>query len=631
MILAPVVMLIIALVLIVLLWLSTGISAETDSITHYQFARYAFKYPEFFLNHWGKPLFTILASPLSQFGYYGAVTFNLICGLLSAWFAYLIAKRLEYRHAWAAIVFTVFTPLYLFIMFTSLTEILFSMVLILAIYLFVSNRFIWSAIVISLIPFARTEGVMYIVLFIPALLWMKQYKALPFLLAGFVLFGILGLPQYHNFFWFFTEMPYSVNSSTLYGSGSFWYYFLMLGYTMNFPLLIISITGIIYLLLNLKKVITDSRDIKTVTLYFLIIPAIFGFIFAQSYLWWKGLGVLASDRFMACVMPLAAIIAVAGFDWFMEKAKEIKIIYFAMGLFIILLVVHKPFTYNQLPMKTSMNFAVMENLTDWLKNSPYNDRKAFYTDPMFPFYKNIDPFDQQKCYKIYNYQNMDPASLLKPGELLIWDAQFASFEGHLPFDSLMKNNNLKLINIFTPKESFTVIGGEKYKLAVFMKAPRDTTRYVYKQFYMNDFESNLSSDQLTHISTREFYSGKQSIVMTSDYIYSPTVEDKVKNLPGRGNIWLRASVQIMIPSSSEKDDIMLVIGVDDEKHNVFKYNVSKSSETDYKPGEWFELSFTDIVDKNTPVNGTYKAYVWYNGKNKIYVDDLKLEWMPVGF
>ncbi len=465
-----------ALILIVVQWLSTGINGETDSITHYQLARYAFKYPEFFLNHWGKPLFTILSSPLAQFGYNGAVAFNLICGLLSAWFGYLICLRLGYRNAWAAIPFTIFTPVYIFIMYTSLTEILFSTVLIAAIYLFIIRRFSWAAVIISLIPFARTEGVMYILLFIPALLWLKQYKALPLLLTGFVFFSLLGIPQYHDFFWFFTKMPYTTSSSALYGSGSFWEYFGKMNFILNYPLLILAITGIIYYIVNLKKEIKNLRDIKFVTLYFLIIPAFFGFVIAQSFLWWQGLGILASNRFMACVLPLSAIFAVTGFNWVMEKARVYKIIYIVLGVFILSIVVYKPFTYGKLPMKTGINFAVMEKLTTWLKASPYADRKAYYTDSMFPFYMDIDPFDQQNCFKIYSYENINPANLLKPGELLIWDAQFAGYEGKLPFDSLMKNNDLRLMNVFTPVESFTIIGGEKYKLAVFMKAPRDTSR-----------------------------------------------------------------------------------------------------------------------------------------------------------
>ena len=628
---APVVLVLTVITLLVIRWLSTGADGETDSFGHYQIARAAFKYPHFFLDHWGKPLFTILSSPFAQFGYSGAVTFNLLCGLLSAWFAHLIAKRMDYPHAWVAMIFTIFTPVYIYIMYTSLTEILFSLVLISAIYLFISKRFIWSAIVISLIPFARTEGMMFIFLFIPALILQKQYKSLPFLFTGFIIFSIAGWPVYHDLFWFFTKMPYSSSGSELYGSGSFWYYFSNMDSIMGYPLIIVSVTGLIFLIVNLKKGL-NNPDVRFITMYILIIPSFFGFILAQSFLWWQGMmGVLASTRFIACVLPLSAIIAVAGFEWILEKAKFSRIIYFLMGVFILSLVVYKPFTFGKVPMKTSLNFAVMEKLTTWLKSTQYADRRAFYSDPMFPFYMDIDPFDENRCFRIYNYENVNPASLLKPGELLIWDAQFTSFEGHLPFDSLMKNNELRLLNIFTPRESFTVIGGEKYKLAIFMKAPRDTTTMVYKQFYLNDFESDLTEDQKQHVASEKSYSGRQSILMTPDYIYSPTIEKKLISLPGKSNTSLKASVKVLDPTPEKNEDIKLVVAIEDDNRTLYKYNVSKNSETNYKPGSWFELSFTDVVDRNTPVNGTYKVYVWYTGKNKIYVDDLKLEYMPVGF
>jgi hypothetical protein len=626
-----IVLLLIAALLIALQWLSTGIDGETDSITHYQIARYAFKYPHFFLDTWGKPLFTILSSPLAQFGYTGAVLFNLICGLLSAWFAYLIAKCLGYRHAWVAIVFTVFTPVYLFIMYTSLTEILFSTVLMAAIYLFISKRFIWAAVVISLIPFARAEGMMYILLFIPAFIWMKQYKVLPFLLTGFVAFSIAGWPLYHDLLWFFTKMPYSSSSSALYGHGSFWFYFEMLDEIIDYPLLILSVTGLLYIIINLKNGLKNVHDVKYVTLYFLVIPSFFGFILAQSFLWWQGLmGVLSSTRFMACVLPLSALIALTGFEWVMEKAKLNRAIYFIIGAFIILLVVYKPFTYNKLPMKTGLNFAVMDKLTTWLKDTQFSNNRAFYSDPMFPFYMDVDPFDTQKCFKIYNYEKTDPASLLKSGELLIWDAQFAGYEGHLPFDTLIKNNNLRLLNIFTPDESFTIIGGAKYKLAVFMKAPRDTTRMVYKQLYFNDFESNLPEDQRKHFTTDFSKSGKQSVVMDPDFIYSPGIEGKLKSLPGISNLSLRASAQVMNPTS-EQGNIILVMSTEDPEHKLYKYITAKDTETKYKPGEWFDISLTEVFERNIPKDGSYKIYIWYTGKNKIYVDDLKLEYMPVGY
>ena len=195
----------------------------------------------------------------------------------------------------------------------------------------------------------------------------------------------------------------------------------------------------------------------------------------------------------------------------------------------------------------------------------------------------------------------------------------------------MKNNNFRLLNVFTPVEAFRIIGGQNYKLAVFMKAPRDTSMSVYKQFYFNDFESGLSEDQMKHIATGQSKSGKQSVVMTPEYIYSPTSEGKLKDLPGYTNISMRASVNIMNPSTTEKGQIFLVLSVEDPEHKIFKYQAVKDSDSTYKTGKWFSLSLTDVLQRDIPADGTYKVYVWYTGKNKIYVDDLKLEYMPVGF
>jgi hypothetical protein len=136
---------------------------------------------------------------------------------------------------------------------------------------------------------------------------------------------------------------------------------------------------------------------------------------------------------------------------------------------------------------------------------------------------------------------------------------------------------------------------------------------------------------MQHITTENSSSGKQCIVMNPDYIYSPGTEDKLKNLPGIGNIYLRASARILNPTASDKGNIFLVVSIDDTKHKLYKYVLSKDSDVKYNPGEWFDLTFTDVIDRSIPVDGNYKVYVWYAGKNKIYVDDLKLEYMPVGY
>jgi hypothetical protein len=194
----------------------------------------------------------------------------------------------------------------------------------------------------------------------------------------------------------------------------------------------------------------------------------------------------------------------------------------------------------------------------------------------------------------------------------------------------MKNNNLRLLNMFTPAESFTIIGGSKYKLAVFIKAPRDTTAAVYKQFYLNNFEGSLTEEQMKFVSTEKQSSGKQSILLTAVNTYSPAAEAKLQNLPGAGTISLRATARVLNPSQSEKGQIILVLSIDDPNHKVYRYITTKDTETAYTSGEWFNITLTDVVDRNVPENGNYKIYVWYTGKGKVFVDDLKLEYMQVG-
>lgn len=628
---APYILLFTGIALAGIQLLSTGVNGETDSITHYQIARHAFKYPQLFFDHWGKPLFTLLSAPFAQLGYIGSVVFNLLCGLWSSWFAYLIAKRLGYPNAWAAIIFTVFTPVYLFIMYTSLTEILFSLILISTIYLFLSKRYFGAAILLSFIPFARTEGLMFIMLFIPALVWMKQYKALPLLFTGFLVYSLVGWTIHQDLLWFITKMPYGSNGSELYGSGSFWYYFGKMNYILNYPLLAIEAIGLVLILLGIRTGVKNLKDIRQVTLYFLIVPSFLGFILVQSFLWWQGMmGVLASTRFMACILPLGAILALSGFNWLLSKVQSSKVVTTIAAVLMISAIIVVPFTYKVVPMETGKNFAVMENLANWLKKSPYANHRAFYSDPMFPFYMDIDPYDKTRCFSAYTYENTNPAKMMKARELLIWDAQFSGFEGKLKYDSLIKNEDLRLVNLFMPKEDFTIIGGEKYKIAVFMKAPRDTTRVVPKQFYYNDFEKGLSDDQQKQVNTVKFKSGKQSIALSPEFVYSPAAEGKLEDLPGSGNITLKATVSILNPSADETGKILLVLSIDDMEHKVYKYITAKDTELKSAPGQWIDLSLTDVIDRSTPADGNYKVYVWYTGKNRIYIDDLRLEWMPLG-
>jgi ABC-type cobalt transport system substrate-binding protein len=57
-----------AVVLITWSLKSTGSHAGADDLFHTEIAKYSWKYPHLLFDHWGKPFFTLIASPFAQFG-----------------------------------------------------------------------------------------------------------------------------------------------------------------------------------------------------------------------------------------------------------------------------------------------------------------------------------------------------------------------------------------------------------------------------------------------------------------------------------------------------------------------------------------------------------------------------------
>ena len=80
--------------------MSDGLLEGGDSIQHYQIARYSWSDPELLLHHWGKPLFTLFASPFAQLGHWGMSLFNACCVLATAWAADVFLRRIGGLARW---------------------------------------------------------------------------------------------------------------------------------------------------------------------------------------------------------------------------------------------------------------------------------------------------------------------------------------------------------------------------------------------------------------------------------------------------------------------------------------------------------------------------------------------------
>jgi hypothetical protein len=134
-------------------------SPEQDVDYHFLMARTAWVDNFYFVDVWGRPLFTTLFAPAAALGFIPARIFALAISVAVAWQTYRLASDLGMSRAWLAI------PLLLgqqtfFELYTSLfTEPLFALILVIAVRCHISGRAKLGMLVASLLPLARPEGV----------------------------------------------------------------------------------------------------------------------------------------------------------------------------------------------------------------------------------------------------------------------------------------------------------------------------------------------------------------------------------------------------------------------------------------------------------------------------------------
>ena len=386
-----------SVIFLTLSFLSEGGLYGGDSYQHYLIAKYAFVHPGNYLNHWGKPLFTLLASPFAYFGFHAMMLFNILICAAASYITLLTVRKLNYDNLPMAVIFTVFTPVYILLMFSGLTEAVFSLLLIASVCLFVNKKYIFTAILISLIPFVRSEGFMFIAWFLILFLVKRQYKAIPFLLFGVLFYSALGGFITGNFLWLISDNPYKAGGS-IYGHGSLFQYITCVPSTFGIMVFLLAITGFIVISLpyfKRQKSGKEESEISFNELFVISFSAIGYFIF-HSVVWWQGwLSVMGDARFMAAIVPLMSIMALKGFNTAILPIRKPKI-----GMIITVLVagvvVVGGFDRHKLPVTLQKEDKATKQAVDWVKDRGYDRNQIIYFNPIIPVLLNKDPFDRKQ-------------------------------------------------------------------------------------------------------------------------------------------------------------------------------------------------------------------------------------------
>lgn len=407
----------------IIAFLSQGIFDTGDGILHYQIARWSWKHPELLLHHWGKPVFTLIASPFAQFGYKGVVLFNMICHLGAAWLTWRIAVRMKFPHATLAPFLVVFAPISWGVWQSGLTEPLFAVTLMSGIYFVIAGRYRASAIVLSLLPFIRTEGFLLLPLFCIYFLVRRDFIALFLLGTGTLIYSVIGgIIFHHDFLWVIHDNPYKGESN--YGRGSLFYFVSQNEFLFGWLLTALIGAGVIAMIIRYRT----SAPVSLAA-YLLVGGSFLVFFTAHSVFWWKGLfGSYGLIRVMACIVPCGVLIGIIGLGQItrLYASSKAAVVTTLAAVFILTSfnAMNQHGLVRHVNEKEQIVFATAESANQLCK--PNN--RIFYGYPLITHALDADPFDTNRFCEMWA---IDSRTDFSSGDLVIWDSHFGPVQYNL--------------------------------------------------------------------------------------------------------------------------------------------------------------------------------------------------------
>lgn len=415
--------------------LSEGIFDTGDGILHYQIARWSWKHPELLLHHWGKPVYTLLASPFGQFGYKGVVLFNLLCHLGSAWLTWRIAERMKFPHATLAPFLVLFTPISWGVWQSGLTEPLFAVTLMSGIYFIVAGRYRMSACLLSLLPFIRTEGYLLLPLFAVFFMMRREFFTAFLLSAGSLIYSLAGLiVVHHDFLWIINNNPY--NGDSRYGSGPLFYF--VNQYEQLFGIAISSMIPIGLISFVLKR---KGDQPVSLTMALLISGSFIVYFVAHSVFWWKGVaGSYGLIRVMAAVVPCAVLISLYGLHQLTRLYSEYRVAVVLTALSVMGFTVYNALDQHGIMRARDEKQNIIFSTAEQIKKLRTADCRIYYGYPLITHALDGDPFNYEQFMEMWG---LDSKQDFRSGDLVVWDSHFGPLQYNLSEQRLLAIPRMK--------------------------------------------------------------------------------------------------------------------------------------------------------------------------------------------
>lgn len=453
-----------------------------DGLLHYAIARQSWNEAFYFLDHWGKPLFTLLASGFAQLGFKAYVVFDIVIFGLTSLTAFALFRRFNVATAYYVLfpLLLLAVPDYAYCVLGGMTEPLFGLLLMLAIYAAVCQRWMWFALIVSFTPFARSEGMLVVVLAFVLLLvigfrnWtaasntsldggslLKSFKPIALLPVGFLVYGLIGWMLIGSFWWYFENSPYPEKS--IYGSGP-WYHYLDT-WKNHFGLITLLLFpfGIFGCIVLWKKHLVPH----VIWIALFALAVYLGIVAVHSYFWAFGLkGAAGLTRLAILGLPPVLLFILVGCHYVTSQLNAIPHIVAGLGLTVLIAKEIKELPY---PIHANPFERVLIESADYA-NAHYPGKKIYYFHPLIPWRLNVGVKDTDTHLEQRFFHQSHPETMteLEPGSVLLRDPQFGPVEQGLTFE-LIDRYPGKLVKkkVFHVTEPYSVYTGEEPEIILY--------------------------------------------------------------------------------------------------------------------------------------------------------------------
>lgn len=474
-----------------------------DGIMHFFIAQGSWYQPELFLHHWGKPFFILVSSPFAQFGFNGMVVFNILIFTSTVLIAYRILSKLGVS-VWLQLLF----PLVKLVahdisetLLGGMTEPLFNLALMLALLLLLEKKFMWFAIVLSLMPFMRSEGQLPLVLGFLLLLYNKSYKHIPFLATGFIVYALVGLIVYHDFWWYFTRSAYNM-ANGIYGKGPWNHYLISYKNYLGNPGLYIVLLGIpSMIILAIKK---RWKDLQ-LEWWFFAYGIVVGVIVLHSYFLATGQnGALGLTRIATQGIPIFVLLHLyylSRFKLFNHVGFTAVFAIFA-GIMITTLVQTKIYPKQADALERQLIAAA-----DFMKQQKLGNNKVYYHYPLFSFRYGENPFQPDRKLIHYSFADFDKSmrTVLKPGDFIVRDSHFGPMEANVQLKDVQNHPELVIVKEFVSSEQLNDALNEIEGVIIYQYIP------LKKQVKVQAVKQVIAANKVLHIKANEEFTSLPAV------------------------------------------------------------------------------------------------------------------------